>query len=251
MIYKAPAKINIGLDITGIRDDGYHLLDMVMQTIDVFDELDIEPREDGKILITCDDESVPTDERNLIYKAARSLTDKGITVKLKKNIPSQAGMGGGSSDAAAALKAVNELFSLHKSDEELESIACSIGADVPFFIKGGRQRCQGVGEILTPMEPLKAYCVFVKPDASASTKEIYDEYDRLRPKVSGDVINVLEPVTAARCPVILELKNKFKEYGADTASMTGSGTAVFGLFEDKERAQACAEEIGGILCQTF
>ena len=251
MIYKAPAKINIGLDITGVRDDGYHLLDMVMQTIDVFDELDITGRDDGRIVITCDDPMVPTDERNLIYKAARALTDEGINVKLIKHIPSQAGMGGGSSDAATTLKAVNEIFGLGKSDSELESLAASLGADVPFFIKGGRQRCRGIGEILDALTPLKKYCVFIKPDACASTKEIYAEYDRLKPKLSGDVINVLEPVTAAKFPIITELKNRFKEYGAETASMTGSGTAVFGLFEDKDKAQLCASEMGGILCQTY
>ena len=251
MIYKAPAKINIGLNIVGIREDGYHLLEMIMQTIDVFDILDITPRDDDRIIIECDDINVPTDERNLIYRAVRKLTDKGFDIRLEKHIPMQAGMGGGSSDAATALKAVNEILRLGKTVEELEQIGAELGADVAFFIKGGKQRCQGIGEILTPLPADKKYCVFVKPEVSASTKEVYAAYDKTKPQQTGEIINVLEPVTAAVYPIIWELKKNFKMHGACIASMTGSGTAVFGLFDNKENAEICAEKTGGVLCQTF
>lgn len=251
MIYKAPAKINIGLDITGIRDDGYHLLDTIMQAVDIFDELEITPRDDARIVVSCDDPRVPLDEHNLIYKAIRLLTDKGVEIDLKKKIPMEAGMGGGSSDAAAAMKAVNEIFKLGYRVEELEQLAVKLGADVPFFIKGGRQRCQGIGEILTELPSQEYFYVIVKPDVSASTKEIYAGYDEMRPAVTEDVINVLEPVTARIFPVINEIKNKLKEYGAERASMTGSGTAVFGEFRNKETAEKCADRIGGKLCQSF
>ncbi|MDO4938581.1 MAG: 4-(cytidine 5'-diphospho)-2-C-methyl-D-erythritol kinase [Lachnospiraceae bacterium] len=236
MRIKAYAKINIGLDIVGIREDGYHLVDMVMQTVDLYDELEIEPRDDGRIVITCDTPGVPTDGKNLAVKAARALLseedERGVSIFLKKHIPSQAGLGGGSSDAAAVLKALNELYALGKSDEELEAIGAKLGADVPFFIRGGCRRCQGIGEILSPAQDDHGdFVIIVKPEAGASTKEVYAAYDRLECKPDTD--NVLEAVTARMFPVITEIKDRLLAAGASLAGMTGSGTAVYGIFREK------------------
>lgn len=235
MLTRAYAKVNIGLDITGIREDGYHLLDMVMQTVDLCDELELTPRSDGQVVLTCDTPGVPTDGRNLAVKAARALLpegdQRGVKISLKKNIPSQAGLGGGSSDAAAVLKAVNEIYGLKKSDRELEEIGAALGADVPFFIKGGCQRCQGIGEILSPAEDDHGdWLIIVKPDAGASTKEVYAAYDRLEEK--PDMPNVLEAVTARKVPEITEIREMLTSRGAEYASMTGSGTAVYGIFRE-------------------
>lgn len=236
MLTRAYAKVNIGLDITGIREDGYHLLDMVMQTVDLCDELELTLRSDGQVVLTCDTPGVPTDGKNLAVKAARALLPegdkRGVSIHLIKNIPSQAGLGGGSSDAAAVLKAVNEMYALGKSDRELETIGAGLGADVPFFIKGGCQRCQGIGEILNPAEDGHGeWMIIVKPDAGASTKEVYAAYDRLEKK--PDLPNVLEAVTAGMVPEVTEIKEMLLSCGAEFASMTGSGTAVFGIFREK------------------
>ena len=235
MLIRAYAKINIGLDIVGRREDGYHLLDMVMQTVDLYDELEITTRDDGKVHLSCDRLDVPTDDSNLAVRAFRALIPagdpRGADIVIKKNIPSQAGLGGGSSDAAAVLKAVNEMYGLGKSDKELENIGVKIGADVPFFIRGGCQRCEGIGEILSPAEnPYGEYVIIVKPDAGVSTKEIYTAYDRLPEK--PELANVLEAVTAAACPEITEIKHRLLSGGASFASMSGSGTAVFGIFRE-------------------
>lgn len=250
----APAKLNIGLDIVGLREDGYHLLDTIMQTVDIFDELEFEPRDDGEVILECDSEYVPADD-SLVVKAVRALTDKGMSIKMKCNIPSRAGMGAGSSDAATTLKAVNEIYCLGKTAEELETIGSRLGADVPFFIKGGRQRCQGIGEILTELKKETEYYVVVKPEDEAITKSIFSKYDEWissggKEKCTRDYINVLEPVTAQEHPVIYEIKDKLIKYGARLASMTGSGTAVFGVFDSIEAAEKCIKQIGeGFLCQ--
>lgn len=236
MLTRAYAKVNIGLDIVGIREDGYHLLDMVMQTVDLYDELEFTPTNDGRITLECGTPGVPTDERNLAVKAAHAIIpegdSRGVHIKLIKHIPSQAGLGGGSSDAAATLKAVNEIFDLGKSDDELEAIGSKLGADVPFFIKGGCQRCQGIGEILSPAEDDHGeWVVIVKPPVGASTKEVYQAYDELETK--PDLPNVLEAVTAKMYPVITEIGEMLASHGASFTSMTGSGTAVFGIFREK------------------
>ncbi len=245
MNIRAYAKINIGLDIVGIRADGYHLVDMIMQTVDLYDELNITPRDDGKVVLICDDPDVPTDAKNLAYKAARALLPegdkRGVTIDLCKNIPSQAGLGGGSSDAASALVSINLIYGLGKTDEELERIGAGIGADVPFFIRGGCQRCTGIGEILSPADhSYGSFVIIVKPDAGVSTKEIYAAYDRLEKKPK--LPNVLEAVTAEKCPEITEIKERLLSCGASFASMSGSGTAVFGIFS-KEPAKETIESL--------
>jgi len=247
----AHAKINIGLDVTGIRADGYHELDTIMQEIDIADELEFENIDSGielSIEFPATDNNpatdLPADESNLIVKAIRMLNADGIKVKLKKNIPMQAGLGGGSSDAAATLKAVNELKGLGLSIAELEAFAVKLGADVPFFIRGGAARCRGIGEVITSIEPLKYKVVIKKPEANAGTGGIYKKYDALdqttirHPDIDrlleGDltqVINVLENVTGAEIPEIKKIEDEMLRDGAVAACMTGSGSAVFGLYK--------------------
>lgn len=250
MKIKAYAKINIGLKVVGTREDGYHLLDMVMQTVDIYDEIEITPRDDGQVVVTADRPDIPTDDRSLVKKAARALTDCGFDIVLKTNIPTQAGMGGGSSDCAEVLKAVNELLALGKTPEELEEAAVRLGADVPFFIKGGCQRCQGIGEILSPaVNPYGAYCIVVKPNEGASTVDIYKEYDSL--EFEPACANVLEAVTSAKLPIITEIKQTLLDAGADFASMTGSGSATFGLFREKTAAEKAAKILSQKNCERY
>jgi len=259
MRVRAYAKVNIGLDVTGTREDGYHLLNMVMQTVEVCDELELELRDDDKIIVTCNDPSVPTDERCLVGKAIRKLTDRGMNVTLRTRIPTEAGMGGGSSDAAAALIAVNKLLDLGKTREELAEIALKLGADVPYFIYGGTMQCEGIGEKLTRLRDLpECWFVIVKPSAGACTENIYRALDEtgyrnadMTPVLEGiregrlDAVassmeNVLESVTAVQLPVINEIKEFLTGHGALGASMTGSGSAVFGIFEDEASARGAA-----------
>ena len=278
MQINAYAKINLGLDITGRRSDGYHDLRMVMQTIDLHDVITIRAipeingsEEEGNILVTCNDSSLPVDERNLAFRAAKllfrefSITDN-LEIDIIKNIPVAAGLGGGSADAAAVLKGVNEFFGLGLSDEELMERGAELGADIPFLINGGTALAQGIGEILEPLgAPLGLTAIVAVPDIMVSTKEVYEEYDRreftgvhpdidhLKAAIEMDDIgcipeflgNVLESVTIPRYPVIDRIKEIMMSNGAAGALMSGSGPSVFGLFVDDasvERVYNCLEE---------
>ncbi len=278
MQINAYAKINLGLDITGRRSDGYHDLRMVMQTIDLHDVITIRAipeingsEEEGNVLVTCNDSSLPVDERNLAFRAAKllfrefSITDN-LEIDIIKNIPVAAGLGGGSADAAAVLKGVNEFFGLGLSDEELMERGAELGADIPFLINGGTALAQGIGEILEPLgAPLGLTAIVAVPDIMVSTKEVYEEYDRreftgvhpdidhLKAAIEMDDIgcipeflgNVLESVTIPRYPVIDRIKEIMMSNGAAGALMSGSGPSVFGLFVDDasvERVYNCLEE---------
>ncbi|MBO4374189.1 MAG: 4-(cytidine 5'-diphospho)-2-C-methyl-D-erythritol kinase [Lachnospiraceae bacterium] len=278
MQINAYAKINLGLDITGRRPDGYHDLNTIMQTIDLHDVITMKAipevngsAEEGSIVITCSDSSVPSDERNLACKAARllfrefSITDN-LEIDIIKNIPVAAGLGGGSADAAAVLKGVNECFGLDLSDEELMERGAGIGADIPFLIKGGTASAKGIGEIIEPLcAPCGLSAIVAVPDIRVSTKEVYEEYDRkvfsgihpdiehLKAAIEMDdtgcipefLGNVLESVTIPRYPVIEQIKEIMMNNGAAGALMSGSGPSVFGLFVDDasvERAFNSLEE---------
>ena len=260
---KAYGKINLSLDITGRREDGYHLVRMVMQTVDIFDKLYMEKREDGLITLETNIPFVPCDESNIVYKAVDLIRKEydikeGVHVKLRKAIPVSAGMGGGSADAAAALKGMNRLFSLKMSGDKLRAYAARLGADVPYLIDGGTCLAEGIGEILTPIDGIPSCkLIIVKPKASASTKHIYAKYDEkertYHPDVDGMVEaikegnadkmcsllgNVLEEVTAGECKAVNEIKQALKEAGAKGVLMSGSGTTVFGIFpEDVDTAK--------------
>ena len=246
---KAYAKINLGLDVIGRLPDGYHQVKMVMQTVGIYDELTFERAEQG-IQITTDSGILPTDENNLIYKAARLMMEKyrieeGIRVHLQKNIPIAAGMAGGSTDAAAAMQGMNRLFRLGVPKEELMREAVSIGADVPYCLLGGTALAEGIGEELTVLPPVPDMVLLVAkkiehPDIDGIVSAIREQsMDGILERME----NVLETVTIPAHPVIAGLKERMLELGAKRSLMSGSGPTVFGVFESEEKAQYAYERM--------
>ncbi len=265
---KAYAKVNLGLDVIGRREDGYHEVRMIMQTVDICDVLTFTRQERPGIVVTTDKEELPGDESNLIYKAARLVTEtcsvrEGIKIELQKRIPMAAGMAGGSTDAAAVFHGMNEMFGLGMDEDEMCALGVKIGADIPYCIKGGTALAEGIGEILTKLPDAPACVVLVaKPDIDVSTKYVYEnlhaeslEYhpdiDGMRAAIEeGDLRgmaermgNVLETVTVNAYPVIREIKEVMKKSGAWNALMSGSGPTVFGIFGEEEKARKAYNEI--------
>lgn len=260
---KAYAKVNIALDVIGKREDGYHLLRMIMQAIDLYDEILIEKIDKG-IKINCNKPYVPTDERNLAYKAARLFMDKfniksGVNITINKNIPVSAGLAGGSTDCAAVLKLMNKMFKTNLSDQELMDLGVKLGADVPYCIIGGTALCEGIGEKITKLKPFKdKILVLVKPPFGVSTKAVYQEFDLSKvvfhPNVEGliknieednleyvasNMKNLLENVTLAKYKEIISIKQSMIECGSIGSMMSGSGPTVFAFFDDMVKAQKC------------
>ncbi len=275
---KALAKINLGLDVVRKREDGYHEVRMVMQTIHLFDRLQITRNASGNITMSTNLPFLPTNENNLVYKAAKLLKDEfqigdGIDVTLHKHIPVAAGMAGGSTDAAAVLYGMNRLFGLGLSREELMQRGVKIGADVPYCVMRGTALAEGIGEKLTALPPMvKCPILIAKPQISVSTKFVYEnlrlnertvhpDIDRLvadikakdLSAIAADMGNVLETVTIPNYPVIAEIKEHMMEHGAMNAMMSGSGPTVFGLFEDEEKAAAAydAMRASGLAKQVY
>lgn len=265
MRLRALAKINLGLDILGKREDGYHEVRMIMQTIQMYDVLEIKKKEQPGISLSVNYPFVPCDERNLVYKAAQLLMDEfqvkqGVTMRLEKFIPVAAGMAGGSSDAAAALVGINRLFKLGLSEKELMDRAVSIGADVPYCVMRGTALAEGIGEKLTKIAQVpRCYVLVGKPGINVSTKAAYEslELDKIkdRPDIDGMIRdiengdlyamtskmgNVFEPGIIARYPVIQQIKDLMEENGALKAMMSGSGPTVFGIFDEKEKMEKAA-----------
>lgn len=263
---KALAKINLGLDVIRKREDGYHEVRMVMQTIHLFDRLELRRNNSGRITIETNLSFLPTNENNLVYKAAKLLMEEfqikdGIDVKLQKHIPVAAGLAGGSTDAAAVLYGVNRMFGLGLSKEDLMQRGVKIGADVPYCVMRGTALAEGIGEKLSPLPPMvKCPVLIAKPQINVSTKFVYEnlklneqtvhpDIDRLvsdieakdLKKIAADMGNVLETVTIPNYPVIAEIKEKMLEYGAQNSMMSGSGPTVFGLFDDEDTAAAAYE----------
>ena len=259
---KALAKINLGLDVVRRREDGYHEVRMIMQTIQLYDRLDIKRTQEPGIQIQTNLSFLPVNENNLIYKAAKLLMDEfsitdGVSVKLDKRIPVAAGMAGGSTDAAAMLIGVNRLFSLGLTKKQLMERGVQIGADVPYCIMRGTALAEGIGEALSPLPPMvKCPVIIAKPSISVSTKFVYQnlklddttihpDIDRLiddiKAKNLHDIAahmgNVLETVTIPNYPVIDEIKKHMLSNGAVGAMMSGSGPTVFGLFDDEDTAK--------------
>lgn len=257
----AYAKINLGLDVIGRLPNGYHEVKMIMQSVGICDELTFEKQPSG-ITVTTDSGELPADENNLIYRAAKLLLDtcavkEGVRIHLTKRIPIAAGMAGGSTDAAATLKAVNQLFRFGKTKEELMELGVKIGADVPYCILGGTALAEGIGERLTPLPPMPdCHLLVAKPDINVSTKYVYTTLDAapilFHPDIdgmtaailAGDLTgitaklgNVLETVTVPAHPIISKIKEKFLELGSDGVLMSGSGPTVFGIFSDKTAAE--------------
>ena len=269
MKIRAPAKINLGLRVVGKRADGYHLIDTIMVPVSLYDEIDIRKIRGaasnqtgrGLIEITCDHPNVPQGEENIVYRAAQLIMKKNrraqsISIHIKKNIPVGAGLGGGSSDAAATLVGLNRLFKLRLSIALLKKMALSLGADVPFFIQARPARAQGIGERLRPLRTLpRFWAVIVYPGFPVSTAWVYGNLARklTKPIVNTSIApsrkgidaltrqleNDLESVTLKRYPKIAALKQKLLREGALQVLMSGSGSSVFGIF-NSERAAAKA-----------
>ena len=272
MLLHANAKINLVLDVLGRRPNGYHDVRMIMQSVNLYDEIELVPNDEKRIIIKCDNNDLECDESNLIYRAAKAIMEKvgateGLSIRLSKNIPIAAGMAGGSTDAAATLVGINRLFGYGLSDKELKEIGLTLGADIPFCIEGGTCLSEGIGEILTTITPAPdCYLVIAKPDISVSTKFVYENLklneDTVHPDVDGmlegikagslsDVsdrlANLLETVTVDAYPVIKELKQIILDEGALNSLMSGSGPTVFGIFDDEAKANkalsVCHEKV--------
>ena len=275
MKVKAFAKINLCLDVLRRKENGYHEVEMVMTNVDIFDVLEIKELEEKKILLKSYNTDLAMDESNLIYKAIALLQKEtgktfGVEVLLEKNIPMEAGMAGGSADAAATLKAVNELFALGVSDERLLELGASLGADIPFCIMGGTVLASGIGEKLRRLSPLpKMKLLIVKPKAGLSTKKVYesldidglnkagfihkdvgemvsviesDEADKTKiEKIAGRLDNILEVPSIRLLPLIADIKQKMLDNNCLGALMSGSGTAIFGIYENDEDMQKTKE----------
>lgn len=267
---KAYGKINLGLDVLRRREDGYHDVRMIMQTVGIFDRVDLIWKEEPGIQVETNLYYLPTNENNLVYKAAKLLMDEfqvqeGLLIRLRKFIPVAAGMAGGSSDAAAVLFGVNKMFRLGLTTEELMERGVKIGADVPYCILRGTALSEGIGEVLTSLSPVPQCQVLVaKPGINVSTKFVYENLhaNDLRPEQHPDIDgmiraikaqdlqgiadklgNVLETVTVKEYPVIQEIKDKMLEFGAIGSLMSGSGPTVFGLFTNPKAAQQAYEEL--------
>ncbi|MBQ8639135.1 MAG: 4-(cytidine 5'-diphospho)-2-C-methyl-D-erythritol kinase [Lachnospiraceae bacterium] len=265
---RAMAKINLGLDVVRRREDGYHEVKMIMQTIRLFDRLVMTRTKKEGIELESNLRFLPLNETNLAYKAADLMIQKsglkeGVHIYIQKRIPVSAGMAGGSADGAAVLFGMNRMFRLGYSDQELKEIGLKLGADVPYCLMRGTALAEGIGEVLTPLTPCPdCYVVIAKPALSVSTKFVYEnlhvETITDHPDIDGlirgiergnlrEMIpymgNVLERVSIPAYPIIGEIKEKMMEYGAMVSLMSGSGPTVFGLFETQEGAMAAKEKL--------
>ncbi len=264
---KAHAKINLSLDVLNKREDGYHNLQMIMQTIQLYDTITIQKIPSG-IEIKCAAKYVPNNSTNIAYKAAEAMINKytldsGVKIEINKKIPVAAGLAGGSTDAAAVIKGINTLFQLNISQNELMQIGKTIGADVPYCIMGGTALAEGIGEKLTPLTPFENIPILlIKPRIGVSTAWVYKslnlgrivEKPNTRMLISAldkkdikfigcNMRNVLESVTIPKYPVIERIKKTLVEEGAIGSMMSGSGPTVFGIFEDKEKAEVAYNKL--------
>ena len=258
----AYAKINLGLDVIRRRPDGYHDVCMIMQSLDLHDTITISTVPTGCIKIRTNLSYLPNDQGNLVYKAAALFFEAtqmkdGLDITLEKNIPVAAGLAGGSSDAAATLKGLNELYQTHLSLAELKKLGVKIGADVPYCLQLGTALSEGIGELLTPLPPIpECTILLVKPDISVSTKYVYDNLHLSDSTVHPDIAeiqralkqndlftlaksmdNLLQTVTIKDYPIITDIKRKMLELGALTSLMSGSGPTVFGIYKNTELAK--------------
>jgi 4-diphosphocytidyl-2-C-methyl-D-erythritol kinase len=265
---RAPAKINVRLRVVGKRKDGYHLLDTIIVPVSLYDDVEIRRlkaldekghRQGSRIEVTCDHPSVPSGDKNLVYRAARAFVQtQGLEARLRigirKRIPVGAGLGGGSSDAAATLLGLNQLFKLGLSNRSLQKLAIGVGADVPFFLARSPARVRGIGERLTVLQRFpRLWLIILYPGFEVSTKWVYANYRptltmrglntsiisslRSCKKIAAMMVNDLEAVTMRRYPVIGLLKEELARHGAVGVLMSGSGSSVFGLFDNKRKAQ--------------
>ena len=266
IILKGRAKINLTLDVVGKRENGYHDLEMIMQTVNLYDTIYIRKTKVPGIRLKANYSWLPTNEKNIAYRAAQlffeeSGIDGGIAIEITKRIPVAAGLAGGSTDAAATLVGLNKLYETHYSKEKLMEMGLKLGADVPFCIVRGTMLAEGIGEELTPLTPIpQTYVVLVKPPISVSTAVVYKSLDinqiKKHPetkvviealaegdvqKIADHMSNVLEEVTIGMHSEIEDIKKDFMKHGAMGAMMSGSGSTVFGLFQTREAAIRAAK----------
>jgi 4-diphosphocytidyl-2-C-methyl-D-erythritol kinase len=239
MRVRAYAKINWSLRITGKRPDGFHDLETLFQEISLHDELTFTPA--AKLSLTCDDPSIPVDDRNLVMRAAKLLGAPPVAIELRKRIPAGGGLGGGSSDAAATLVALNEMFGLQRDD--LPNLALTLGSDVPFFLVGGRAYATGRGEVLTPVpagDPLPL--LLLLPEERVLTGEAFALVQRYSAPAGPEAawVNDFEEPVFTKLPRLRELKARLLETGATFAAMSGSGSTMFGAFRDATLRDAAA-----------
>lgn len=271
---EAPAKINLMLDIIRLLPNGYHSLFMIMQTVDLCDTVEVSLRDDGVISLTCSEKALPVDRKNIAYRAAEKFFEAtglqlGADITLTKRIPFAAGLAGGSTDAAAVLKALNTLCETNLSTAQLCDIGVRLGADVPFCICGGTMLAQDIGQVLSPLPKLKdCFIVLVKPDVSVSTKEAYDAFDTCRDirhpdctailhaAANSDFEGILENVGNVfeqfiEVPQRAEIKAIMRRCGSLACCMSGSGPTVFGIFDSEKNAVDCINSISEKLGKAY
>jgi 4-diphosphocytidyl-2-C-methyl-D-erythritol kinase len=275
LLVKAPAKINLSLDVLHKRPDGYHEVKMVMTTIDLADRIELIPRTDDVIQIISQNRFVPDDHRNLAYQAAKLLKEtfcikQGVSISITKHIPVAAGLAGGSSDAAATLRGLNKLWNLGLTLDELAELGAQIGSDVSFCVYGGTAIATGRGEKITPIpSPPPCWVVLAKPSIGVSTAEVYRNLkveEVTHPDVDAMVEaierqdyfaicqlvgNVLEEVTLKKHPEVAHIKEQMRRFGADAVLMSGSGPTVFGLVQHDSRMQRIYNGLRGFCEQVF
>ena len=267
MKVKAAAKINLMLDILKKLDNGYHSLFMIMQSVDLYDTVTVEQNSINEIIIKCNKEGVPCNEKNIAHKCAKAffdfcnIDDRGITIEIEKNIPMAAGVAGGSADGAAVLYCLNKIYETNLTERELANIGNKVGADIPFSLTGGTAVTLGTGNVIAPVTDLpECYIVLTKPEQDVSTPEAYAEFDALSRVRHLDRVSMIEAISngdyekicslcgnvfeqAVEVPKRPHIKGIMRKCGADACCMSGSGPTVFGLFSDKEKAENCYEKL--------
>ena len=267
MKVKVAAKINLMLDILKKLDNGYHSLFMIMQSIDLYDTVTVEKNTENKIIIKCDTDGVPCNEKNIAYKCAdaffkcTSITDNGVTIEIEKNIPMAAGTAGGSADGAGVLYCLNKIYNTNLSQNELCEIGATVGADIPFSLVGGTAIALNTGNVIAKVRDLpECYIVLAKPEQDVSTPEAYAQFDALSRVRHLDRVSMIDAVSngdyekiCALCGNVFEqavevpkrphIKGVMRKCGADACCMSGSGPTVFGLFSDKEKAEDCYNKL--------
>ncbi|MFL6561573.1 MAG: 4-(cytidine 5'-diphospho)-2-C-methyl-D-erythritol kinase [Bacillus sp. (in: firmicutes)] len=275
LLVKAPAKINLALDVLHKRSDGYHEVEMIMTTIDLADRVELSLLDEDKIHILSHNRYVPDDQRNLAFQAAQLLKDRfnvkqGVLISIEKTIPVAAGLAGGSSDAAATLRGLNKLWNLGLTMDELAELGSEIGSDVSFCVYGGTALAKGRGEMITELPaPPTCWVILAKPFIGVSTAEVYRRLDTNKmahpnipgmieainehdyQKVSKNVGNVLEDVTLNLHPEVALIKEQMKRFGADAVLMSGSGPTVFGIVQHDSRMHRIYNGLRGFCDQVF
>lgn len=264
---KTHAKINLTLDVTEKRPDGYHNIDSIFEEISLYDTVSITVTDSEDITISCDNPDIPCDKNNIVYKASEKffeytgIKNRGLHIDIQKNIPSQAGMGGGSTNAAGVLKLLDKLYDTNLTDNELMKTGLSVGADTPFFIKGGLCHVTGIGEIVVPLPSLpKHHIIIAKGEGGISTPAAYKEIDSLKDPVHQNTQKILNAVTNKDINTlmsesintfeftqlpddVLKIKEILKKHSPTGVHMTGSGSAVFGIFTDITKAENALAEL--------